>query len=278
MYKNLQYLLLLPCTVLLFFFLLLPLLNSFLPTFFLQNGFSIKAYGDFFQDSYYLSVLFRTIRIALLVTAICAMFGLPTAYFISGVTRKWKGILIALTLFPLLTNSVVRSFAWINILGKNGIINLIFLRIGLIKEPLTMLYTEFSIIIGSVYLFLPTMIMTMVGVMDGIEEDTIEAAATLGAEPIRAFLKVVLPLAVPGMIVGSILVFTGTMTAYTTPQLLGGNKKTMLATLLYQRATAIGDWTSASVVAFVMIAITFLVMRGLHALAKVLDRRGGQVA
>lgn len=278
MYKNLQYLLLLPCTVLLFFFLLLPLLNSFLPTFFLQNGFSIKAYGDFFQDSYYLSVLFRTIRIALLVTAICAMFGLPTAYFISGVTRKWKGILIALTLFPLLTNSVVRSFAWINILGKNGIINLILLRIGLIKEPLTMLYTEFSIIIGSVYLFLPTMIMTMVGVMDGIEEDTIEAAATLGAEPIRAFLKVVLPLAVPGMIVGSILVFTGTMTAYTTPQLLGGNKKTMLATLLYQRATAIGDWTSAGVVAFVMIAITFLVMRGLHALAKVLDRRGGQVA
>lgn len=278
MYKNLQYLLLLPCTVLLFFFLLLPLLNSFLPTFFLQNGFSIKAYGDFFQDSYYLSVLFRTIRIALLVTVICALFGLPTAYFISGVTRKWKGILIALTLFPLLTNSVVRSFAWINILGKNGIINLILLRIGLIKEPLTMLYTEFSIIIGSVYLFLPTMIMTMVGVMDGIEEDTIEAAATLGAEPIRAFLKVVLPLAVPGMIVGSILVFTGTMTAYTTPQLLGGNKKTMLATLLYQRATAIGDWTSAGVVAFVMIAITFLVMRGLHALAKVLDRRGGQVA
>ena len=206
------------------------------------------------------------------------MFGLPTAYFISGVTKKWKGILIALTLFPLLTNSVVRSFAWINILGKNGIVNLILLRIGLIKGPLTMLYTEFSIIIGSVYLFLPTMIMTMVGVMDGIEEDTIEAAATLGAEPLRAFLKVVLPLAVPGMIVGSILVFTGTMTAYTTPQLLGGNKKTMLATLLYQRATAIGDWTSASVVAFVMIAITFLVMRGLHALAKVLDRRGGQVA
>ena len=278
MYKNLQYLLLLPCTVLLFFFLLLPLLNSLLLTFFLQNGFSIKAYGDFFQDSYYLSVLFRTIRIALLVTVICALFGLPTAYFISGVTKKWKGILIALTLFPLLTNSVVRSFAWINILGKNGIVNLILLRIGLIKEPLTMLYTEFSIIIGSVYLFLPTMIMTMVGVMDGIEEDTIEAAATLGAEPIRAFLKVVLPLAVPGMIVGSILVFTGTMTAYTTPQLLGGNKKTMLATLLYQRATAIGDWTSASVVAFVMIAITFLVMRGLHALAKVLDRRGGQVA
>lgn len=278
MQRKMQYLLLFPCTILLIFFLLLPLLNSLIPTFFLQNQFSLEAYSQFFQDSYYLAVFFRTIRIALLVTVICSILGLPTAYFVSGVSKKWKGILIALTLFPLLTNSVVRSFAWINILGKNGIVNLLLLRSGLIKAPLTMLYTEFSIIIGSVYLFLPTMIMTLVGVMDGIEDDTIEAAATLGAGPMKAFLKVVLPLAVPGMIVGSILVFTGTLTAYTTPQLLGGNKKIMLATLLYQRATSIGDWTSASVVAFVMIIITFLVMRGFNALAKVLDRRGGKVA
>ena len=278
MQRKMQYLLLFPCTILLIFFLLLPLLNSLIPTFFLQNQFSLEAYSQFFQDSYYLAVFFRTIRIALLVTVICSILGLPTAYFVSGVSKKWKGILIALTLFPLLTNSVVRSFAWINILGKNGIVNLLLLRSGLIKAPLTMLYTEFSIIIGSVYLFLPTMIMTLVGVMDGIEDDTIEAAATLGAGPMKAFLKVVLPLAVPGMIVGSILVFTGTLTAYTTPQLLGGNKKIMLATLLYQRATSIGDWTSASVVAFAMIIITFLVMRGFNALAKVLDRRGGQVA
>lgn len=278
MQRKMQYLLLFPCTILLIFFLLLPLLNSLIPTFFLQNQFSLEAYRHFFQDSYYLAVFFRTIRIALLVTVICLILGLPTAYFVSGVSKKWKGILIALTLFPLLTNSVVRSFAWINILGKNGIVNLILLRSGLIKAPLTMLYTEFSIIIGSVYLFLPTMIMTLVGVMDGIEDDTIEAAATLGAGSMKAFLKVVLPLAVPGMIVGSILVFTGTLTAYTTPQLLGGNKKIMLATLLYQRATSIGDWTSASVVAFVMIIITFLVMRGFNALAKVLDRRGGKVA
>ena len=278
MQRKMQYLLLLPCTILLIFFLLLPLLNSLIPTFFLQNQFSLEAYSHFFLDSYYLAVFFRTIRIALLVTVICSILGLPTAYFVSGVSKKWKGILIALTLFPLLTNSVVRSFAWINILGKNGIVNLILLRSGLIKKPLTMLYTEFSIIIGSVYLFLPTMIMTLVGVMDSIEDDTIEAAATLGAGPMKAFLKVVLPLAVPGMIVGSILVFTGTLTAYTTPQLLGGNKKIMLATLLYQRATAIGDWTSASVVAFVMIVITLLVMRGFNTLAKVLDRRGGKVA
>ena len=183
-----------------------------------------------------------------------------------------------MTLFPLLTNSVVRSFAWINILGKNGIVNRILLLSGLVKAPLTLLYTEFAIIIGSVYLFLPTMIMTLSGVMEGIEGDYMEAAATLGAGPIRSFLKVILPLSVPGMIVGSILVFTGTLTAYTTPQLLGGNKKMMLATLLYQRATALGDWTSASVIAFVMIVITFLVMRGFTMLSKLLDRRGEENA
>ena len=271
MQKKTQYFLLFPCTVLLVFFLVVPLLNSLFPTFFLQSRLSTEAYLQFFRDSYNLTILSRTIRIALLVTVLCCILGLPTAYFISTVSKKWKGILLALTLFPLLTNSVVRSFAWINILGKNGIVNRILLLSGLVKVPLTLLYTEFAIIIGSVYLFLPTMIMTLSGVMEGIEGDYMEAAATLGAGPI-------LPLSVPGMIVGSILVFTGTLTAYTTPQLLGGNKKMMLATLLYQRATALGDWTSASVIAFVMIVITFLVMRGFTMLSKLLDRRGEENA
>ena len=278
MQKKTQYFLLFPCTVLLVFFLVVPLLNSLFPTFFLQSRLSTEAYLQFFRDSYNLTILSRTIRIALLVTVLCCILGLPTAYFISTVSKKWKGILLALTLFPLLTNSVVRSFAWINILGKNGIVNRILLLGGLVKAPLTLLYTEFAIIIGSVYLFLPTMIMTLSGVMEGIEGDYMEAAATLGAGPIRSFLKVILPLSVPGMIVGSILVFTGTLTAYTTPQLLGGNKKMMLATLLYQRATALGDWTSASVIAFVMIVITFLVMRGFTVLSKLLDRRGEENA
>lgn len=278
MQKKTQYFLLFPCTVLLVFFLVVPLLNSLFLTFFLQSRLSTEAYIQFFRDSYNLTILSRTIRIALLVTVLCCILGLPTAYFISTVSKKWKGILLALILFPLLTNSVVRSFAWINILGKNGIVNRILLLSGLVKAPLTLLYTEFAIIIGSVYLFLPTMIMTLSGVMEGIEGDYMEAAATLGAGPIRSFLKVILPLSVPGMIVGSILVFTGTLTAYTTPQLLGGNKKMMLATLLYQRATALGDWTSASVIAFVMIVITFLVMRGFTMLSKLLDRRGEENA
>lgn len=278
MKKNVRYTLLFPGIVLLCFFLVLPLLSSLIPTVFPESSFSLQLYIDFFKDSYFMAVLGRTLSISLIVTIFCAVLGLPAAYVISGVSKKWRGILIALTLFPLLTNSVIRSFAWITILGKNGVINNLLMMFGVIHEPMSLLYTDFSIIIGSVYLFLPTMIMTLVGVLENIDDDLLEAAATLGLSPLKGFFKIILPLSLPGMIVGSILVFTGTLTSYTTPQLLGGNKKMMLATLLYQRATTLGDWTSASVIALVMIVITFAVMKALNLLAKSMDKRGGDIA
>lgn len=278
MKKNVRYTLLFPGIVLLCFFLVLPLISSLLPTVFPESSFSLQLYIDFFKDSYFMAVLGRTLSISLIVTIFCAVLGLPAAYVISGVSKKWRGILIALTLFPLLTNSVIRSFAWITILGKNGVINNLLMMFSVINEPLSLLYTDFSIIIGSVYLFLPTMIMTLVGVLENIDDDLLEAAATLGLSPLKGFFKIILPLSLPGMIVGSILVFTGTLTAYTTPQLLGGNKKMMLATLLYQRATTLGDWTSASVIALVMIVVTFAVMKTLNLLAKSMDKRGGDIA
>ena len=278
MKKNVRYTLLFHGIVLLCFFLVLPLLSSLIPTVFPESSFSLQLYIDFFKDSYFMAVLGRTLSISLIVTIFCAVLGLPAAYVISGVSKKWRGILIALTLFPLLTNSVIRSFAWITILGKNGVINNLLMMFGVITEPMSLLYTDFSIIIGSVYLFLPTMIMTLVGVLENIDDDLLEAAATLGLSPLKGFFKIILPLSLPGMIVGSILVFTGTLTAYTTPQLLGGNKKMMLATLLYQRATTLGDWTSASVIALVMIVITFAVMKALNLLAKSMDKRGGDIA
>ena len=278
MRNNVRYILIFPGVVLLCFFLVLPLLSSLIPTFFPRNSFSFQLYSEFFKDSYFMRVLWRTLVNSFFVTLVCAVLGLPVSYVISGVSKKWKGILIALTLFPLLTNSVIRSFAWITILGKNGVINTLLMQWGIINEPITLLYTDFAIIIGSVYLFLPTMVMTLIGVLENIDDDILEAASTLGLSPIKIFLKIIFPLSLPGMLVGSVLVFTGTLTAYTTPQLLGGNKKMMLATLLYQRATALGDWTSASVIALVMIVITFIVMKGFNLLAKSMDKRGGDIA
>lgn len=221
-----------------------------------------------------MEILIRTIRIAIVATIVCIILGVPTAYFISRCEAKWKGILIAISIFPMLTNSVVRSFAWINILGKNGVINNFLLGIGLIDEPIGMLYTEFSVLIGTIYLFLPIMIMTLVGVMDHIDNDMMEAAESLGASKLKAFIKIVLPLSVPGIITGAVLVFTGALTAYTTPQLLGGNKSLVLATLIYQRAMSLNDWVGAGVIAFIMILITLLVMKGLNFIAARIDKRG----
>lgn len=273
MKKNISYLFLLPGAVLLIFFLMLPLFSILWPTIF-PDGFSLTAYTSFFQDEYFMEILIRTIRIAVIATIVCVVLGVPTAYFISRCSSKWKGTLIAISIFPMLTNSVVRSFAWINILGKNGVVNKMLLAIGLIDEPIGMLYTEFSVLIGTIYLFLPIMIMTLVGVMDNIDNDMMEAAESLGANKIKAFMKVVLPMSIPGIITGAVLVFTGALTAYTTPQLLGGNKSLVLATLIYQRAMSLNDWSGASVIAFIMIVITLVVMKVLNMIAAKLDKRG----
>ncbi|NMP59482.1 ABC transporter permease [Enterococcus mundtii] len=273
MRKNVPYLIIAPGTILLLFFMILPLVNIIWPTIFTETGASLSAYTSFLTDDFNLKIFLRTIRVSVIVTLISAVLGIPTAYFIAGVGKKWKSLLMAMTMFPLLTNSVIRSFAWINILGRTGVINNFLIRIGLIEQPIALLYTEFAIIIGSVYLFLPTMVMTLVGVMENIEKETLEAAETLGASPFKTFYKIVMPLCVPGVIVGSILVFTGTLTAYTTPQLLGGNQNMMMATFLYQKASTLGDWTSASVIALIMIITTLIVNKGLNMIAARLDRR-----
>lgn len=273
MKNKVPYLFLLPGMVLLLFFLFMPLLSILWPTIF-PDGLSFSAYISFFQDEYYMEILMRTLRIALMATAVCAIMGIPTAYFISRCSKKWKGILIAISIFPMLTNSVVRSFAWINILGKNGVINKLLMALGIISEPISMLYTEFSVLMGTIYLFLPIMIMTLVGVMDNIDNDLMEAAESLGAGKLKSFLKIVLPLSLPGIITGAILVFTGALTAYTTPQLLGGNKSLVLATFIYQKAMTLNDWTGAAVISFIMIMITLIVMKVLNSIAAYLDRRG----
>lgn len=273
MHKKIPYIILAPGFILLFVFLILPLISIIWPTFY-DGGLSFSSYLSFFKDPYNVGIFVRTVRVSLIVTLICILFGVPAAYYIARSPKKWRSLLMSMTLFPLLTNSVVRSFAWINILGKNGVLNMILLKFNLINEPLTFLYTEFSIIIGSIYLFLPLMIITLVGIIENIDTEITEAAETLGASPLKAFTKVILPLAIPGIIVGSILVFTGTLTAYTTPQLLGGNKKMMLSTFLYQNAMTLGNWKDASVIALIMIITTLLVMKVFNGIAALLDKRG----
>ena len=265
MKKSSAWFMLIPGLVILFLFLAIPLLRVLFPSIF-SGAYPFDAYVGFFQDEYYRNIFIRTVKIAVITTFVCMAGGIPTAYFISRCSKKWRGILLAASIFPMMTNSVIRSFAWINILGSNGIINKVLVGLGMVPKPLKLLYTDFSIIIGSVYLFLPLMIVTVAGVMENIDDDMMEAALSLGAARMEAFMKVIFPMSLPGIIVGGILVFTGTLTAYTTPQLLGGNSNMVLATLIYQRAMSVSDWTGASVIALIMIVVTLAVIRGFNAL------------
>lgn len=269
-----RYLLFIPCIVLVAYFMIVPLVEIIIPTFTNTEDGMFSAYKEFFVDSYMMSIFLRTIKISLISSVICMIIGVPVSYYISRVSKKLRGLFIALTVFPILTNSVVRSFAWMSILGKSGIINTLLMKLNIINEPLSLLYTEGAIIVGTVYIFLPLMIISLVGVMENIDNDLLEAAESLGANKLKSFFKVVFPLSLPGLIVGTVLVFTGSLTAYTTPQLLGGNKNTVLATLIYQKTMTLGDWQGSAVVATIMIVVTLIVIKGINFLASRLDKRG----
>ena len=208
-----RYLLFIPCIVLVAYFMIVPLVEIIIPTFTNTKDGMFSAYKEFFADSYMMSIFLRTIKISLISSVICMIIGVPVSYYISRVSKKLRGLFIALTVFPILTNSVVRSFAWMSILGKSGIINTLLMKLNIINEPLSLLYTEGAIIVGTVYIFLPLMIISLVGVMENIDNDLLEAAESLGANKLKSFFKVVFPLSLPGLIVGTVLVFTGSLTA-----------------------------------------------------------------
>jgi putative spermidine/putrescine transport system permease protein len=276
MARKTVYLLLAPGLILIFMFLVVPLLTTIAPT--LQengHGVTLAQYVRFFTDEYIMKIYWRTLNLSLIATIISAVLGFPTAYYISKTKRNLKSIYTILAVFPLLTSPVVRSFSWIVVLGKYGIVNNTLMSLHLIQEPLKLLYNEFAIVIGLVNLFLPMMIMSLIGVMENIDHQLVEAAESLGASKTKSFLKVVVPLSVPGLIVGSILVFTGSFTAYTTPQLLGGSKSKVLSTLLYQNAMTLFDWNGAAVIATVMIVTTILISAGINGLTAGLRGKGG---
>ena len=231
----------------------------------------LDPYVRFLNSGFRMRVLWRTLEVALATTAISVFIGFLAAYAVSRAPSRLKSLLIIAAVFPLLTGVIVRSFAWLIILGREGILNRVLAGLGLIGEPLQMLYTQGSVIVAMVYLFTPLMILTLVGVLEGIPDDLLQAASSLGATPAGVFRQVVLPLAAPGLIVGAVLVFTGSFTSYATPQLLGGEQQMMLGTFLYQRAMVTLDWVGASTVAAIMVAMTLAVVLTMSRLARRLN-------
>jgi ABC-type spermidine/putrescine transport system, permease component I len=274
MNRNRAYLLLVPGLAFIILCCVYPVLKIVFSTFYEGEAISLAGYGRLFTNPFFQDTLSRTLRLALLNTVLCIALGLPVAYYISRLRPGLKNLFISLATFPLLTSAVIRSFCWMIILGKRGTVNNLLLALQIIDKPLSILYTEVSMMIGYVQLFMPLMLLSLVGVMEHIDDDLILAARSMGASSPKAFVKVVLPLSVAGLIAGGLLVFTGTVTAYTTPQLLGGNRTKVLSTLLYQYTSTLGDWESASMVAAVMIVMTVFISAIMNALAKRLNKRG----
>ena len=265
---KIYWLFILPGCLFIVFFMMIPLFSLIFKTFFDEGGsFSLESYFSLFGSIYFQQVFWRSIRLSLLSTVICALLGFPTAYYISKYSKN-KGMLMALAVFPMFTSPVIRSFSWMVILGKKGFINTTLVSLGIVSKPIGLLYNEFSMIVGFIQLFLPLMILSLIGIMDNISEDLNLAACNLGATKLGAFRHIVLPLSIPGLVTGSVLVFTGCLTAYTTPQLLGGTDTRVLATMIYQQAMSLGDWTQASVVAVVMIVVTILVSSVINGISR----------
>jgi putative spermidine/putrescine transport system permease protein len=221
------------------------------------DSWSLSAYADFFSQPLNRTVFLRTLKLGALVTVAAAVIGYATALAIVSLPPGAKGRMIGLVVLPLMISPVARTYAWIVILGRTGIVNQALMAVGLSDEPIRILFSETAVFIGLLQLFLPLMVISLISALENLPKDVVPAARVLGANWFQVFWKVILPLTREGLVVGGTLVFTGSMTAYITPAILGGSKVLMLETLLYQQVTVANNFVSASVIAFILIVMSF---------------------
>ncbi|MGJ5199568.1 MULTISPECIES: ABC transporter permease [unclassified Bradyrhizobium] len=209
-------------------------------------------------DPYYQRVLLMTLGVAVLCTLVTVILAFPAAYWLSRMDSKLKSLVTILTMFPLLVGNVVRSAGWIALLGNDGLINATLQGAGLGTAPLKLLYTPGAVVIGIIGIVLPYMVLTLSAVIEGIPRQTEEVAANLGARPFTVFRRVVLPLAMPGVIAGGVMVFILSMNAYATPVLLGGPQFQMMAPAVYDQFNRVSNWPFGAALAFILLAVTLM--------------------
>ena len=256
----------LPALLLVTLFLMAPLgliarysLDQFDPKELMLGVFQLGNYVKAFSDPFYQGVLATTALIAGLSTLIVVLLAFPTAYFISRVTsERLRSLLIILTVLPLLLGNAVRSAAWMVVMGTKGVANSVMLGLGLIDEPLKILYTPTAVVIGLVSVLLPYAIITMQSVIDAIPTSLEEAGQSLGHSPLRTMWSVVLPLAMPGIVAAAAICFALGMNAYATPVLIGGPSMQMMGPLVYEQIAKVSNWPFGSTLACILMAVTVL--------------------
>lgn len=231
-----------------------------------EPGLSLQSYARFF-DPLYLRILARTVWLAALTTALCAGIGYPVAYAIAGAGR-WKHALLFLVVLPFWTSFLVRTYAIMFLLRDTGLVNSVLLGLGVVDAPLTLLYTPGAVLAGLVYGYLPFMVLPLYASLEKLDPALLEAAESLGARPAARFFRVTLPLSLPGLVAGGLLVFIPALGAFLTPDLLGGARQVMIGNLIQQQFGGARDWPFGSAASFVLMALVLAVVY-------VFLRRGG---
>jgi spermidine/putrescine transport system permease protein len=249
-----------PGIVFLVVFFLIPLLIMFAYSVMprgeyggVERGFTVESYQRFFVPIY-LTILIRTFVVSIFCTVICLVLGYPVAYVIAR-SGRWKNFLLFLVVLPFWTSFLVRTFAMIFLMRDTGLINTWLLRLGVIGEPLTMLYTPFSVMTGLVYGFLPFMILPIYASLEKLDNSLLEAAEVLGARPAARFRQVTLPLSLPGVVAGCLLVFIPALGSFLTSDLLGGAKQLMIGNLVQNQFASARNWPFGSAASFILMAL-----------------------
>lgn len=255
-----------PVTIWLTAFLFIPILLVLIVSF-MQRGvyggieyaFTLENYARFL-DPLYFKVLWVSVVISFLTTVLCLVFGYPFAYIIARSPAKYRTLLLFLVIIPFWTNSLIRTYAWIVLLRTEGVINTILLKIGLISEPLKMLYNEGAVLVGLVYTLFPFMVLPLYASIEKLDKSYLEAASDLGAKAWQAFLKITIPLTMPGIVAGSLLVFIPALGLFFIPDLMGGAKTMMIGNLIKNQFLTARDWPFGSASSIIIMVLTFVMI------------------
>jgi ABC-type spermidine/putrescine transport system permease subunit I len=219
---------------------------------------TLEHFAKLFREGIYLHVLWMTVEVAAVVTLAALLLGYPVAYLLARLDRAKSNLLLILVLVPFWTSILVRTYAWMVLLGRQGVVNQLLLAIGAIDQPLRLLNTTSAVYIAMVHVLLPFMILPLYGVMRGLDGDLLRAAQGLGAAPFAVFRQVWLPLSLPGVFAGCLLVFILALGFFITPALVGGPRDLMIAVLIQQQVDLF-DWPFASALAVVLLAAALIV-------------------
>jgi spermidine/putrescine transport system permease protein len=260
--RSQPWLLLSPSLSVIFFFLVVPIGFIIVYSFWIRAvtgadipAFQLGNYKKFFADFFYPSMLLRTLRISLECVALCVVLGYIPAYFFYQTRTKFKPLLMLLLMLPFWISYIIRTLSWINILGDSGLINYMLLGTRILSEPLGLLYNEGSVLMGLVQFLLPFMILNIYVSLEGIDKSLHEAARSLGCTEWQAFREVTLPLSLPGVSAGCLLVFVLTAGSYITPMILGGPGNEMIANLIFNRIIGTLDWPFGSAISVILLML-----------------------